>query len=62
MEGEVTRGREAGSKRKEENKTTTTIQNYIFKKRMKDIATSKVNWVTELRHCVIDFASRTTAT
>lgn len=48
-------------KKRKENKTTTTKENYIFKMRMKDVATSKVNSVTELQHCVIDFASRTTA-
>lgn len=32
-----------------------------LKTSMKDIVTSTVNSVTELRHCIIDFASRTTA-
>lgn len=47
LEGGVGRRREEGQNTKtKQNKTTK--ENYILKESMKAIATSKVNWVTEL--------------
>lgn len=49
MRGDNQEGRQV--KKKKANKTTTTKENYIFKKRMRNTATSRVNSVTELTLC-----------
>lgn len=49
VRGDNQEGRQV--KKKKANKTTTTKENYIFKKRMRNTATSRVNSVTELTLC-----------
>lgn len=49
VRGDNQEGRQV--KKKKANKTTTTKENYIFKKRMRNTATFRVNSVTELTLC-----------